>query len=110
MLGYESAVVNGQLVNVAPAAAYDPIIWGPAYAGPAAWPRQGVYNVPPVLPSPELRQVEAPSSYGATGTYPFPTATSEAGNPFHLTKSPLIWAIVLLVFSLWMLHYVHFGH
>jgi hypothetical protein len=112
MLGYESEVVNGQLVNVAPAPAYDPIIWGPAYVGPNGWPRQGVYNVPPVMPSPELQQTMAPGSYGATApsTVPFPTAMSEKGNPFHLTKSPVIWVIVLLIFSLAMLQYVHFGH
>ncbi len=88
-LGYESEVVNGQLVNVAPKAAYDPLIFGQMFATGGMWPRQGVYNVPPVLPS-------------------FPSATSERGNPFHLTKSPLWWALGFLVFSLAMLHFVHF--
>ena len=114
MLGYETEVVNGQMVNVAPAAAYDPIIFGAMYTGPGAWPRQGVYNVPPVLPSPESMSGMAPAAYGGGGSGPLgsdaiPTATSTTGNPFHLTKSPVIWAIALLIFALLMLNYVHFG-
>lgn len=109
-VGYESQVVNGQLVNVAPAAAYDPIIFGAMYTGPGQWPRQGVYNVPPVLPTPELQSAMAPASYGATEAYPpAPTPTSATGNPFHLTKSPALWAIAFLAFSLFMLHKVHWG-
>lgn len=107
-LGYTSEVINSQLVNVAPKAAYDPVIFGAMYTGPAMWPRQGVYNVPPVLPSPDLQSTMAPTSYGVA-TYPFPTATSETGNPFHLTKSPVIWVLVFLVFSLFMLHKVHWS-
>ena len=107
-LGYESEVVNGQLVNVAPKAAYDPLIFGQMFATGGMWPRQGVYNVPPVLPSAEAQANMAPEAFGATGTYPFPSATSERGNPFHLTKSPLWWALGFLVFSLAMLHFVHF--
>lgn len=111
MLGYESEVVNGQLVNVAPAAAYDPIIFGAMYTGPGAWPRQGVYNVPPVLPSPANMSAMAPAAYGGSTvtTTAIPTTSSETGNPYHLTKSPVLWAVGLLVLSLLMLHYVHFG-
>lgn len=109
MLGYESAVVNGQLVNVAPATAYDPLIFGAEMTSPGMWPRQGVYNVPPVMPSPEMQSAMAPASYGGTGGPAMPTATNEMGNPFHPTKSPLIAAIVLLVFALAMLHFVHGG-
>lgn len=108
MLGYQTEVVNGQMVNVAPAAAYDPIIFGAAYTGPNMWPRQGVYNVPPVLPSPALQADMAPSSFGGTGTTALPTATSETGNPFHMKKSPVMWAIIFLIASLLMLHFVHF--
>lgn len=106
--GYESMVVNGQLVPVAPRAAFNPIVWGPAYSGPGMWPRQGVYNVPPVLPSPEMMAAQPPASYGATGTYPFPTNASHTGNPFHLTKSPVWWVLGGLVFTLFMLHAVHY--
>jgi hypothetical protein len=104
-LGYESAVVNGQLINVAPAAAYTPLVFAGAYSGPA-WPRQGVYDVPPVLPSPAaMTGVSGYNNYGASsGTYP--TATDEYGNPFHLTKSPLWWVLGFLAASLLFLHYV----
>lgn len=108
MFGYESQVVNGQLINVAPGAAYDPIIFGAAYTDPGMWPRQGVYNEAPVLPSASLMTESAPASYGGGGTLVMPTATSIDGNPFHPTKSPLIAAIVLLIFSVAMLHFVHF--
>jgi hypothetical protein len=107
--GYESLVVNGQLVNVAPMAAYDPLIFGAQYVGEGGmWPRQGVYNVPPVLPSPSLQASMAPATFGATGTYPYPTATSATGNPFHPTQSPVLWVLGFLVASLLMLHYVHY--
>lgn len=107
MLGYETAVVNGQMVNVAPKAGFDPIIFGQAYTGPAYWPRQGVYNVPPVLPSGELQGSMAPSSYGYTG-FPVPTATSESGNPLHPTKSPVIFGLVFLILGILMLQHIHY--
>jgi len=109
MLGYESEVINGQLVNVAPKAAFDPLIFGAYYTGPAMWPRQGVYNVAPVLPSPDMQATMAPATYGATGTYPFPTATSASGNPFHLAKAPTLWVLVFLAFALFMLYKVHWS-
>lgn len=108
--GYESVAVNGQLVNVAPATAYDPLIFGQQYATTGAWPRQGVYTAPPVLPSPELQAAMAPASYGGSsaGNPVMPTAMGENGNPFHLTKSPVLWAIGFLVFAVAMLHFVHY--
>lgn len=45
-LGYETQVVNGRMVNVAPGQAYAPLTFGSAYTGPGRWPRGGVYNVP----------------------------------------------------------------
>lgn len=103
-LGYESAVVNGQLVNVAPRAAYSPLVFAGAYSGPA-WPRQGVYDVPPVLPSADQLAGMTPGTYGGTaGEYP--TATDEYGNPLHPTKSPLWWVLGFLAASLLFLHYV----
>lgn len=107
MLGYESQVVNSQLINVAPAAAFDPVIFGQAYTGPGYWPRQGVYNVPPVLPSGALQGAMAPSAYGYSG-FPVPTATSESGNPFHPTKSPLPLALIFLAVGVLMLQYIHY--
>ena len=113
MLGYESAVVNGQLVNVAPKQGFDPLTFGQAYTGPGMWPRQGVYNVPPVLASAGLQSSMAPAAMGqGPGNMPngnqVPTALSEAGSPFHPTKSPLRWALGFLVIGLLMLQYIHF--
>jgi hypothetical protein len=105
-IGYESAVVNGQLVNVAPQQAFNPLTFGQAYAPSGMWPRQGVYNVPPVLPSAALQAAQAPASYGATG-FPMPTATSETGNPYHATKSPLLWGLFFLIAGLALLQHVH---
>lgn len=106
MLGYETQVVNGNMVNVAPGQAFNPLTFGQAYTGPAMWPRQGVYNVPPVLPSAALQGTMAPQSYGAM--YPAPTATSESGSPFHLTKSPLWWGLGFLVIGILMLQHIHY--
>lgn len=107
MLGYQTQVVNGQMVNVAPSAGYDPIIFGQSYTGPAMWPRQGVYNVPPVLPAGALQQSAAPSSYGYTG-FPVPSAASESGNPYHPTKSPLPMALLFLAAGVLMLQFIHY--
>lgn len=99
-LGYQSEVVNSTLVPVAPRAAYAPLIWGGAFTGPA-WPRQGVYNVPPVMPSPESTDYHnafAPQSAPTGGT----------NNPWSWAKSPVVWVLVFLLFSIVMLHKVHY--
>lgn len=101
MLGYETQVINGQMVNVAPVAGYDPLIFGQAYTGPAYWPRQGVYNVPPVQPSGGLQSSMAPSTYGASG---YPTDAA----PFSLTKSPLWMALIFLIVGVLMLQHIHY--
>ena len=107
MLGYETQVVNGQMVNVAPKAGYDPLIFGPAYTGPGMWMRQGVYNVPPMMPSGALQGATAPASYGWTSPT-LPSATSETGSPFHPTKSPLPLALFFLIAGILMLQYIHY--
>lgn len=110
MLGYESEVVNGQLVNVAPKAAFDPLIFGAVFAPGGMWPRQGVYNVPPIIPNAANTGGMLTDQGYAMGAQSgqFPTNVSETGNPFHLTKSPVIWALAFLAFSLAMLHFVHY--
>lgn len=106
-IGYGSAAVNAQLVPIPVKAAFDPLTFGQAYTGPAYWPRQGVYNVPPVLPSGALQSSMAPSSYGGVGNPP-PTSQSASGNPFHITKSPLIFALVFLFAGILMLQHIHY--
>jgi hypothetical protein len=105
MLGYQTQVVNGQMVNVAPGAAFDPIIFGQAYTGPAYWPRQGVYNVPPIQPAGSLQSSMAPASYGDTT---FPSATNGSGSPFSPTKSPLWMALGFLIVGILMLQHIHY--
>jgi hypothetical protein len=105
MLGYGSTVVNGQLVPVPVKSAFDPLTFGQAYTGPAYWPRQGVYNVPPVMPSGAIQGSAAPASYGASG---FPVPTGAAENPLHPTRSPLIFALLFLFAGIFMLQYIHY--
>jgi hypothetical protein len=107
MLGYSSSVVNGQLINRAPSAGYDPLIFGQAYTGPAMWPRQGVYNVPPVLPSGALQNSMAPASTGQYGSSPASTLPT-AGNPMSVTKSPLWMALIFLAAGFLMLQHIHY--
>lgn len=106
-LGYETEVVNGQMVNIAPKAGYNPLIFGQAYAGSAYWLRQGVYNVPPVLPSAELQGSMTPQSYGYTG-FPVPTATNENGSPYSPTKSPMWMGLAFLVIGILMIQHIHY--
>jgi hypothetical protein len=111
-IGYESAAVNNQLVNVAPGQAYAPLAYGSQLSGPGFWPRNGVFNVPPVVPSPAdqagmaATQLGSGANYG--GSIPMPTAASETGNTFSLKKSPVLWALGFLVGGLLMLMYIHF--
>jgi len=111
MLGYETLGVNDQLVNVAPGQAYAPLTFGPAYTGPGFWPRNGVYNVPPVVPSPADQAGMAPTQIAAGnygGSIPMPSVSSASGNPFHPTKSPLIFGMVFFVLGVLMLQYIHY--
>jgi hypothetical protein len=113
-VGYESQVVNGQLVPVAPGQGYAPLTFGAQYTGPGFWPRNGVFNVPPVLPAPGTTGQGGTTTTGLTtgnGT-PSPSAgsMSDSGkiNYLHPTKSPVLWAIAFLAFGLFMLHKIHF--
>lgn len=113
-LGYESQVVNGQLVNVAPGQGFQPLTFGAAYTGPGYWPRNGVYNVPPVTPSPGTWEGSTTDAMGsASGGQPHPTAGSINANGgtnyMHPTKSPFLWAIGFLVAGLWLMHSVHYS-
>jgi hypothetical protein len=58
------------------------------------------------MPSGALQASMAPASYGGINTAP--TASSETGNPFHPTKSPLIFALVFLFAGILMLQHIHY--
>jgi hypothetical protein len=111
-VAWGSDTVNGQLVPRAPASAFYPLTFSALYTGPGIWPKQGTYQVPPQLPAPYIRNTAAPGQFGnatpMSGSYSnMPTATSETGNPWHPTKSPLLFAFAFLVIGLFMLHYIH---
>lgn len=113
-LGYETQVVNGQMVNVAPVQGFSPLTFGSTYTGPGFWPRNGVYNVPPVTPSPGTWEGSSTDAMGsATGGQPHPTAGSMSAdggtNYFHATKSPLIWALAFLGIGYLLMHKVHYA-
>lgn len=105
-IGYGSVGVNDQLVPVPVKAAYSPMALGPAYTGPAMWPRQGVYNLPPVLPSADLQGTMPPQAWGQT-TGDGATLGEEPHSAFSLTKSPLWWGLGALVIGFLMLRYIH---
>lgn len=111
-LGYESAVINSQLVNVAPGQAFAPLTFGQAYTGPGYWPRNGVYNVPPVTPAPGTWSGAESSDTGTGGGHPAPSASAlkmDGGvSFFHPTKSPLIFALLFIIAGLGMLHFIHY--
>jgi hypothetical protein len=111
-IGYESAAVNDQLVNVAPGQAYAPLAYGASLSGPGFWPRNGVFNTPPVVPSPADQANMAPTQLGSGANYggsiPMPTMASETGNTFHLTKAPTVWGIGFFVLGILMLMYIHY--
>lgn len=112
-VGYESAVINGQLVPVAPRQSFSPVTFGSMYTGPGFWPRGGVYNVPPVLPAPGTWEGSTTAMNGPSAGFPGPTSgavspTTGNVNYFHPTKSPLPWALAFLVGGLMLLHYVHY--
>lgn len=116
MLGYESGVINGQLVPLAPAQAFDPLTYGSTLSGPGYWPAGSQFNVPPLLPSVQAQEgmnVYSPDLNGIGGGSATPTAgqMNSKGkiNFLHPTKSPTLWVVGLLGLSLWMLHKVHYG-
>jgi hypothetical protein len=111
-IGYESAAVNDQLVNVAPGQAYAPLAYGSELSGPGFWPRNGVFNTPPVVPSPADQAGMAPTQIGSGANYggsiPMPSNSGGSAGPFSMTKSPLPWALLFLVGGVLMLMYIHY--
>lgn len=101
-----SDAVNGQLVPRVPASAVYPVVYSPQYSGPGFWPRQGSWQVPPVVSNPAMAARMAPS----TGSSSYPTVvtqTDETGNPFHPTKGTIVFGFGALVLGLFLLRYIH---
>jgi hypothetical protein len=115
-LGYESAVINGQLVPVAPSQAFDPLTYGSVLSGPGFWPAGSQYNLPPLLPN-QSANVGVQSFQADLSVNPQSSSVPTAGamnangsiNWLHPTKSPVWWVLGLLALALFMLHKVHYG-
>lgn len=110
MLGYGSAAANDQLFPVAPDQAFHPLVFG--NVAEDMWPAVGTFQIPPV-PGPFTDFGNVPVMGSVTGSYgsasspgTIPSNTSETGNPYHLTKSPLWWVLGFLALSLFILHKV----
>lgn len=112
MLGYETQAVNSQLVNVAPGQAFAPLAYGSELSGPGYWPRNGVFNTPPVVPSPADQSGMSPTQLGSGANYggsiPMPSVASETGNTFNLKKSPVVWGLGFFVIGVLMLMFIHY--
>jgi hypothetical protein len=114
-VSWGSDVVNGQLVPRAPASAIFPLVLSAQYTGPGVWPKQGTYQVPPVIPGAYQQAVGAPGAMhtaagGSMSTSMAglgPTSSSESGNPWHPTKGIIVFAFMFLVLSLFGLQYIH---
>lgn len=96
-----SSEVNGQLVAQPPSSAFFPLDMGAQYRGPGYYPRQGSYQVPPVVPSPNL----GPQPVGSAGT----AQQVDNSNPWHPTQGTIIFGFLALVVGLFGLHYIHYG-
>lgn len=117
-VGRGSVAVNNQLVDLPVQSAYNPWSFGPVYTGPAFWPRNGVYNVPPIIAPGAVAAGTATgasaymSQMGVTAdgrpSPTMPTQVSNTGNPHSLTSSPVWWAVLFLAAGLLLLHFVHY--
>ena len=115
-VSWGSDTVNGQLVPRAPASAFFPLVFSAEYTGPGIWPKQGTYQVPPVVPGAYLQTSMAPGQVGIAGGGSsgvqarggvFPTNASATGNPWHPTHGIIVAAFLFLALSLFGLHYIH---
>ena len=103
-VGPDSVAINGQLLNVPPSAAWNPLSWGPQ--------TRGVPNVSPAYPPfmgggmQTAPGSEAVGGYGTAGNNAMATQIA-AAHPFNPRVSPVLWAVVGLVVSLILLKAVH---
>lgn len=116
-LGYTTALINGQLVPTAPDQSFDPLTYGSVLSGPGYWPRNGQWNLPPLLPNATAMAGNTAYSPDFTdsseGYSVLPTSGSMSPNGkmnyLHPTKSPVLWTLGLLGLALFLLHKVHYG-
>jgi hypothetical protein len=106
LIDWGSNAVNGQLVPQAPTSAFFPLTLGAQYRGPGMWPRQGTYQVPPVIPSPGILGGTSPN---ATGAIDPSTGGLSIGSPWHPTQGTIVFALGALILGLFGLHFIHYG-
>jgi hypothetical protein len=105
-VNWGSNIVNGQLIPQAPTSAFWPTFPGSQVRGPGYWPRQGSWQVPPVMPSAGVASQQSPNTGGASN---FGTPTQASRNPWHPTQGTIIAGFGFLVVGLLMLNYIHYG-
>lgn len=105
-LGSDTGVVNGQRFTFPTTASYQPVAYGPQTTG--------VPNVSPTIPpffggAPSATNalgVETVGGYGTAGNNAMATSVANQ-NPWNLRVSPVLWAVLGLVFSLLLLKGIH---
>jgi hypothetical protein len=121
LIGEGSDAVNDQLVPRYSIDGVDPLIFGgTALEGLAAYPQQGVYQLPPVPPA--ISDLAGQSTVmsgssgsagggqvtaGLGGAAQAPTIAANNGNVMSLTKGPVIMAMLFLVVALAGLQWIH---
>lgn len=106
MIDWGSNAVNGQLVPQAPSSAFFPLTMGAQYRGPGMWPRQGSYQVPPVIPNRQMASQMSPNATGGDDTH---ASMSQSANAFHPTQGTILFGFGALIAGLFMLNYIHYG-
>ena len=111
LIGEGSGQVNSQLIPRYPYDGVNPLIFGGTYSGPAGYPQQGVYTVPPVMPAQSdmaaAATIEGPGPVPNGGGASAPTMADASGSVFSMTKGPVVMALLFLVVSLIGLQWVH---
>lgn len=112
LIGEGSGQVNSQMVPRYPYDAVNPLIFGGTYSGPAAYPQQGVFSIPPVIAASSdmaaAATIEGPGPVpvgGGSGVAP--TVADSVGNVFSPSKGPVVMALLFLAVSLIGLQWVH---
>jgi hypothetical protein len=105
-VNWGSNVVNGQLIPQPPSSAFWPTYMGSQVRGPGYWPRQGSWQVPPVVPSAGVASQQSPNTGGNTA---FGGTQASGGNPWHPTQGTIIFSFIALAAGLFMLNYIHYG-
>ena|SRR5690348_18495204 len=109
MLGPGNAVIDGQRFALPTRYAYNPQGYGPQTTG--------VPNVSPTIPPTfaSMAATNAGGGYyatpGAYGTADSNAALTQAATaePFSLKHSPVLWAVILLLVSIFLLGKIHWS-